>query len=365
MTTPSLLSRSAVALAASLLPLAAQTPLYNDGTQFGGCKVFSQGLNPLGNPSRFDQAPDGWYLTVIDGDQRASGNDTSLQNTTSADPVAVSNALAQLADSPWALRTRAYGITGVKGGMNFGFSREEFHSMVAYPDLDPAHLGTAALLQTMNSSWVDGRSTKVDRLNFGGGGNTSGTSVGYNVRLESWQMGTITPFLKNPAGGFTPSTFPYQSINDYVMGYGTTTEKSLNWALDVGFTTEVAQGLRIGAMVDQLNHKLLWDVDLKPQVRGALQIDLGPNTQVTVEGDINGVERMPFPVKQQSSSASLRYQVSPSVIFVVGGERRKIDGDLATRLGATLVLKTSAILLSIGFQAGNDRPLKGLALMVN
>ena len=99
--------------------------------------------------------------------------------------------------------------------------------------------------------------------------------------------------------------------------------------------------------------------------RAALQLDLGPNTTVTAESDINAVERMPFPVKQQSASGSLRYLVSPSVIFTVGVERRKIEDASTTRVGATLSLRTSSMLLSLGFQAGQDRPLKGLSLMVN
>jgi len=353
---------AALTLAAGLLPLAAQTPLYNDGPQFGGSKVFSEGINPLGNPARFGQASPGWYFTVIDGDQRAQNNQSLLAATTSTDPVAVGNALTQLGNAPWALRTRAYGLEGVRGSANFGLSREEYHSLIAYPDL--ANLGSTGALQ-VNQTWLDGRYTSVDRLNVGGGSLTSGTAVGYNLRLENWAMGRITPYLNQLPGTFGSVPFHYASANDLVMAYNTTTVKSFNYALDLGFTTELAQGLRIGAMVDQLNHKLLWDVDLKPQVRAAIQIDLGPNTQVALESDVNGVERMPFPVKQQSASASLKYQVSPAVVFMVGGERRTIDKAAVNRFGVTLQMRTPLLMLSVGFQAGNDRPLKGAALMVN
>jgi hypothetical protein len=158
--------------------------------------------------------------------------------------------------------------------------------------------------------------------------------------------------------------FPY-SAGDYVMAYSATRMKTLNLALDVGFTTQIAEGLHVGAMVDQLNGKRLWDVDLKPQYRGALQIDLGPNTKFTAEGDFNAVERMPFAVKQKSLAGSLRYQVSSSVIVLLGGEQKKIGDSATTRFGATLQLRTPTFLVALGFQAGQDRPLKGLSLMVN
>ena len=118
-------------------------------------------------------------------------------------------------------------------------------------------------------------------------------------------------------------------------------------------------------MADQLNAKRLWDVDMRPQYRASLQIDMGPNTRLTLESDINAAERMPLPVKQQTGAASLRYQVSPSVIFTLGGERKKIGDAAEIMVGASLQLRTSSFLVSFGFQAGQDRPLKGLSLMVN
>jgi hypothetical protein len=376
MTSPRSLARTALAVSATLLPLAAQTPLFNDGTAFGGSRVFSEGINPLGNPARFDQPLPGWYMSFVDGDQRAQDNKAILQDTLSPDATIVSAALARLKDAPYALRTRAYGITGVKEGTNFGFTREEFHSALAFTDLDPLHLGSAVHLAgdgtptgPGNATYLDARRAIVNRLHFGGGTLSAGTSAGFNLRIEQWSMGTITPYLNQNAGVYTFSSagnFPFTySADDLAMGYATTTMKTLTIALDGGFTTELAQGLRVGVMVDRLNAKRLWDVDLKTQYRGALQIDLGPNTLLTVESDVNAVARMPFPVKQQSSSASLRYQVSPAVIFLVGAERRKIGDASVTRAGATLQLRTQSMFVAFGFQAGQDRPMKGLALMVN
>lgn len=365
------LARTALvlALAPALLPLAAQTPLFNDGTQFGGSRVFSEGLNPLANPARFDQSPAGWYVAYVDGDQRAKDNKTLLQDAMGSDPAAVGAALAKLKDAPWALRTRAYALAGVKEGVSVGFSREEFNSIYAVPDLDPLHLGDATRL-LLNTSLADGRRAVVNRIHVGGGSLSGGTSAGMNLRLEQWQLGWYSPYFTQPDGSrqtYLPETavFPFTPVDDPIMNYRSTQVKSINWAVDLGFTTELAQGLRLGAMVDQLNAKRMWDVQLKPQYRAALQLDLSPVTTLTVESDINATARMPIPVKQQASAASLRYQVSPAVLLKLGAERRKYDASDVTRFGATLQLRTSSFLLSVGFQAGQDRPMKGLSLKVD
>ena len=63
MTRLPLLSRLIVAASALCVPLLAQTPLFTDGTAFGGSKVFSEGLNPRGNWARTSQAPDGYFFS--------------------------------------------------------------------------------------------------------------------------------------------------------------------------------------------------------------------------------------------------------------------------------------------------------------
>jgi hypothetical protein len=128
---------------------------------------------------------------------------------------------------------------------------------------------------------------------------------------------------------------------------------------------DLAQGVRLGLSADQLNAKHLWDVYLQPQFRAGLQLDLGQQTKLSIEGDINSVERLPLPVKQQSASASLRFALSPAAAFLVGAEQRKLAGVSQTFIGGTLQIRTDSILLAIGFNAGQDRPMKGATFMVN
>jgi hypothetical protein len=348
-------SRIALLAAACALPLCAQTPLFNDGPAFGGSKVFSEGRNPLGNSARYDQPPPGWYLTYLDGDQRAQDNKAALQNVGSTDPLA----LAKLQDAPWAQRTRAFGIAGIKDSAHFAYTREELSSMVATTDLDPAHLGSFNAL-LLNGTTVLGRRSVVDRLSFGGSSAQNGTSLGASMRIEQWRNGTQRAGL-NPTGDMLPMS----DLDNALLGYRTTPEKTLSYSIDMGFTMELAQGLRIGLTADQLNPKHLWDVYLQPQFRAGLQFDLGGMAKLSVEGDINAAARMPFPVKQQTASASLRFAAGPAVALIVGAERRKLGEAVVTRGGVTLQLRTASFLLGVGLQVGQDHPLRGATLMVN
>jgi len=48
---------------------------------------------------------------------------------------------------------------------------------------------------------------------------------------------------------------------------------------------------------------------------------------------------MPFPVKQQTADASLRYTISQAAVFIVGGEQKKIAGASITTAGAALQIR--------------------------
>jgi hypothetical protein len=341
----------ATILLAPLFPLSAQTPLFTDGPGFGGSKVFSEGRNPLGNPARFDQAAPGWYFTYLDGDQRAQNNQTFLQNSADADQTALTGLLS----APWAQRTRSYGAAGVKDSAILAFTHEDLNSIVAFPDVSPGNFNS-----TRNATTAMGRRDAVDRLSFGGGGATQGTGFGMNIRVEQWHNGFQTAAV-NPVG----AQLPWTNLDGSLLGLSTTDQKTLTFGVDAGLVVQLAEGVRVGATVDQLNEKHLWDVYLQPQLRAGLQIDLGSVAKIAVESDLNAVERMPFPIKQKSSSASLTLTASPAVAFVVGVEQRTIGAASVTRAGVTLELKTPSFLLGVGYQFGQETPLRGAALMVN
>jgi len=204
----------------------------------------------------------------------------------------------------------------------------------------------------------------VDRLSVGGGGPAqqgSTTAMGVNLRVERWAAGEIF----QPYKLATPGALNFASAESDMLNGTGTSNRSWNLALDAGLVLEMAQGVRLGVTADQINPKHLWDVYLQPQFRAGLQLDLGQLAKLSLESDLNSVERMPFPVKQQASAASLRFGVSTAAALLVGVERRKIEDASVTRAGATLQIRTSSLLLAIGFQAGQDRPMKSATLMVN
>jgi len=335
-----LLLRLLVASSAVSAPLLAQTPLFSDGTAFGGSMVFSEGLNPLANAARTAAAPAGYYLSFVDGDQRAENNKSLLASAASASPATAPGILGQLADAPWAQRTRAYGFSAIKNSAFLALTREELNGLMDYPDstgLNPTLTGTRAT---------------VDRLSVGGGGKAQdGLSGGFSVRFERWDWGTQS----QPYNSFTSPQF---ANAEAMLGDSTTTDRTLAMGLDGGLIFDLAQGVRLGLTGTQLNPKNLWGVDMKPQFRAGLQIDLGAQTQVALESDINSAERMPFPVKQQTASASVRYAINPAAVVLLGGEQKKIDGASVTRFGASLQIRTASLLLVFGFQAGQSDPMK-------
>lgn len=347
--------------AATCAPLAAQTALFNDGPAFGGSRVFSEGMNPQGNPARYSAANTGYYFTWVDGDQRAKDNKSILADSSSADAATASAALNRLADAPWALRTKAYGFAAVKDGNIFGLSREILNGMDANVDQAAAHLGSGL---AGNTSVLTGRRARVDRLTAGGGGamdKGSGSGFGMDLRLERWAYGGADqPY--NSAG---PGAAAFGSAEPDFMDNHATSLHSWNFGVDVGMVLEISSGVRLGLTADQLNPKRLWDVNLQPQYRAGLQLDLGPQTKLSLEGDLNAVQRMPLPVKQQSASASLRYAIGPSATLLLGAERRKLESGPVTRVGATLQIRAKSFLVAVGFQAGQERPLKGATFMVD
>ncbi len=361
MTKKTLLVRFAITASAACAPLWAQTPLFTDGTAFGGSKVFSEGMNPLGNPARTSTAPSGWYFTWAGGDQEAKDFESNLSAASSADPNAATAALMGLANSPWGMRTQAFGIETIKKAACLGLTREEFNGILDTPDLNPADLGSGV---AANTSTLTGIRAVVDRLSVGGGGplkSGSTTALGVGLRIERWGENQITETY-NVAGPGLPAFGSAEA--DLLDGHATAVH-SWNLGLDAGIVLELAKGVRLGLTGDQLVPRHLWGVDLGPQARAGLQLDLGQLAQLTLEGDLNSTDRMPFAARQQANAASLRLALGSSVVILLGAEQRKIDDVSVIRGGATLQIRGSSMLVAVGFQLGQDRPLKGATVMVN
>jgi hypothetical protein len=342
----------ALALGLVVIPASAQTPLFLDGTAFGGSKVFSEGTNPLGNPARFDQPQPqpAIYATYVDGDQRSKDSQTVFSDLgIGGSPVAVgADQLRRLADSPWALRTRGFGVAYLAKTGNTSFTHEDQHSFLATTDRDP-----------LGSTRGDVRRSAVDRVAIGVGSMEQGVGMGFSLRIERWKLGTQNLYL-NPVGSQLalsggPNPFDFNDMPN----------KTTTLAVDFGFLYEFMPGIRFGGTVDRLNQKRLWDVRERPQVRLGAQVDLGTMARLGVEMDVNRVQRMPFPVEQSTTAVSLRIVASQSLSFVVGAERRKIGEVASLTAGASVQFRTPTFLVGAGFQFGQDRPLKGATMVVN
>lgn len=343
------LSASALALAVGPSLALAQMPLFLDGTAMGGSRVFSEGLNPLGNCARFDKAQPqpAFYATIIDGDQQSKGHRDVLDDMgVGGAPVPVTaDHLDRLSDAPWALRGRSFGVAYIARTGNTSFTHETFRSTLA-------HMAGA-------NTFVDVRHSTVDRAAVGIGSTEQGTGLGFGLRLERWRVGDrrqyVTPGAGEVALSGGPDPFSFDRLSD----------SALTVALDAGFIYELASGLRIGGTLDRLNQKHLWDVYERPQLRVGIQSDLGTKAQVSFEMDVNKAERMPFPVAQRTVSVSLRVQPTPDWTLLFGVERKQVGDVAVLRGGATVMVRTRALTVGMGLQVGEDRPLKGLTMAVN
>ncbi len=348
-------------LALALGPLAAQVPISLDDPAFGGSRVFSEGLNPLGNPARFDlnrpltTTKPGYYGIYVDGGQEALDFKKHLERL-SGDFNRAAEGLQGLANSPWGLRTRSYGLVFLADNGHLSFSRQETTSLWSSTDLLPVHLGSEAALAA-NGTTVQSRRTRVERIAFGMAGQEGGHVMGLTARVERWSLGSLAYGMPTLLGGASLRT---PGIDFYA--FKESPLKTTTATIDIGYLFEMSPGVRLGLTGDRLVAKRLWDVDEKPQFRAGLQMDLGTTTQFSVEADLNEAMRMPYPIKQRALSASLTLQANPSVSLVLGAERRKYGQASVTRGGATLRMNLSGLSLGIGFQIGQETPLKAAQL---
>jgi len=356
------LSTLAVLAVLGLTPAWAQTPLFSDGTALGGSLLFSEGYNPLGNSARFDQPKPqpAWCFTYVDGDQRITDNASAMTTLAAPAPSAVqiSDAIRQLSTSPWGLRTRSYGLAFIADTVNGSFTHEEFNSLLASPDTLTTSLDSPGAL-ALNTTRVDLRRAQVDRIGTGVGSKNQGVGAGFTFRIEQWKLGMQTAAI-NPAANEVPlvsATDPFQ-LRDTPL-------RTTTLALDFGFTYDLFEGFRLGGSVNRLNAKRLWDVEEKPQARVGLQMDIGSLAKLAIESDVNETMRMPFPIKQRTTSASLQITASRSITLLLGAEKKNLGDAYVTRAGATLQLHLPGYCLAFGMQYSKDHPLKGFALVFN
>jgi len=304
----------------------AQTPFFNDGSAFGGSRVFSEGLNPLGNAARFDRAPAGTYLGWTQGDNGAKETFAALK--IDAEPTL----LGGLSDNSWATRTRSYSIGYADKGLHTSFIHEETTAAIANPN--PGTSGSVEL-----------RRNVVDRTCVGAGSHDQNAAYGILMRVERWRTGVT----------------PNAPLQDY-LAYRDTQATTTLITFDLGYILEITQGIRLGVTVDRLLPRHFGDVYEGPQARAGFQVDIGSLAQLSVESDVNKAMRMPFPLRQRVSSASLRIAANPTLTLAFGAERRSLGGQALLQGGVSLFLNAPSWRLGAGFQFSQQRPMMGVAI---
>lgn len=330
----------------------AQVPLFVDGPPFGGARVFSEGLAPLANSARFDRARNGFYLAWAEGDQGADGALKALDRLDQA--ASLARGLQDLAKAPWALRTRAYGMSWVESGVHTSLAREERTGLLAAVDVDPAHVGSGIGL---NATRFDLRRAVVDRLSIGAGATERGSGYGLLLRVERWKTGQAVAMINPLPGTLLMPEDP--------LGFAETRDTTTVATVDFGYLVEVWRGARLGVTVDRAIPHRFGDVKEQPQVRAGGQLDLGERFTFSVESDLNRAARMPFPLKQRVTSASLRMEAGTATTLILGAERQSLAGDPVIRGGLTVWFHAERWSVGLGLQASQERPLKGLALRSN
>ncbi len=334
-------------------PLAAQS--FGDAPAFGGSRAFSEGLSTKGNPARFDQAQPGWYLDWEMGDDKAKGfkgaSDHVLNGFATSDSALALSGLQNLAKTPYAERKRTYGLAVTsQGGVYFALGHETLNASRVVTDLDPTHFGGGLPL---NASAVEVGQARVDRLVMGVGSGMDGQAYGFAFRVERIRSGRNLQGLNGV------------SAADASLDFANPTRSNLTATLDMGSQFQLAPNVRLALMGDRLIPRTLNGVQEKAQFRAGVSLDLSPAYALVVETDINKAQRLPLPVDQRTAAASLRMAFGPSLSMKVGAQRKTVDGQASTLLGASLTLRNAPLWVTFGFQFGDDRAQKALAVKVD
>lgn len=345
-------------LCLAALPLAAQS--YGDSTLFGGSKVFSEGLDPQGDPARFDRLPAGIYLGWEGGDLKPWSAHEIARNFATAekdgDAAAESRAIGDFYAKPWAQRLQSFGFQYVvQGGLRFGYSHGTLEGALA--DVDRSHLGVNLPLNTTSST---GRWYTTDQVFAGAGSKDGPNAVGFTARLARVDYGQETFYL-NPQPGQAALTDLEQPLSA-----GPRNQRAWDFTLDAGYTRELSDRWRMGFTLDHLVPRSVGGIRQSAQLRAGLQYELTMGTQLSLESDLNAVERLPLPSKQRVTAAGLRVQANATTAFTFGIERRS-GAELGARsliVGAAVHIQTAPLLLSLGFRLGDDRDLMGAGFRI-
>ena len=339
------MKRGALLLLLTCAPAMAQG--FADGTAFGGSMVFSAGENPLANPARFDQLPEGFYLGADFGDLKPRGAHAAADQVLQAEsnPSLLSSAISDLAAHPWSLRERRYGVAWAWiGGIRFGYTHSDLRGTYAITD------------QAIPQIAMDARRAVVDGLYAGAGSQAGRTALGLTVRVERVRSGQEIYALL-PSAGQLPLGDPEVPLGGVSPAHSVTSA-----TLDAGFIQQTGARARFGLTLDRIASRRFGDLKEDPQVRAGFQFDLSPSMKLSVETDLNRAERLPIPVKRRIASASLRVDISPTAFFTVGAERRRYDGaPQSTVFGAAFHLRGEPFGLSLGLRFGDDHPLASAA----
>jgi hypothetical protein len=312
------------------IPLAAQVPSFVDGPTFGGTKLFSGGLIPVGNAVHRIPSSGFFAVGIAGGDQGADKFMASLDDVFGGDPNKINKAISALEESPWGLRSRAYGLALRDKGTTISFTREEMTSLWVNV-LDIANIG------------FDVRRSVLDRfsITYSSQGKYY---YGSTLRVERWSLGNVYQKLEGAQLSQAKGLLDYNEIQN----------RSVTYALDAFTGVEIADSMRLAIQANRLTSRDLGDVEEAPQFRVGAQIDLGTMVQLTLESDINEAMRMPFPVKQKSSAISLSVKANVLLSFAIGAERKTMDGQQVTRMGLNVWITGRKHHFGAGFQYGQD-----------
>lgn len=340
---------------AAASPAFAQTPFFCDGPALGGSRAFSEGLNPLSNPAKGENAQTGVFLTFLNGDSRFPDNSDAIGALARPDASSQSRGLSQGLEAPYAQRLRAYAIS-----FQDHSSPQQINSM----SLTREEKTTAWIGALEGLPRIEQRRALIDRFIASATGSDPQGSAGISLRLERYRLG-VDQLGAAGASGRSLDQFPdpldYQDtrLTTTVLGF------------DGGLVFNVTQGFRLAVSADRLYPRRLWDVYEQIQGHVGLQLDLGNMVQLRAETDTNKTQRFPIPLKQRSAGASIKIQASPSFSLLAGLERREWEtlqangnnGMLSyVKVGGTLFYHAPGWHLGFGMQFGNDRPLRGASV---